>query len=46
MPISIADGTARPKWHVIYFLLAGFDLITIMISLSLNHSLVNHYYGK
>ena len=45
--ITIADDdrqrTARPKWHVVYFLLAGFDLITIMISLSLNHSLVTHY---
>ena len=32
-----------PKWHLIYFVLAGFDLVTILVSLYLNHRLVDIY---
>src|SRR5919198_3370725 len=28
---------ARPKWHHLYFLLAAFDLFTVVLSLVLNH---------
>jgi signal transduction histidine kinase len=33
----------RPRWHLIYFVLAGFDLLTISVSLFLNHRLVGIY---
>lgn len=33
----------RPRWHWIYFLLAGFDLLTISASLYLNHRIANIY---
>lgn len=29
----------KPRWHYLYFILAGFDLVTIVFSLYLNHSL-------
>src|ERR671933_1707605 len=28
---------ARPKWHHLYYLLAAFDLFTVVLSLVLNH---------
>src|ERR671939_87588 len=28
---------ARPKWHRLYYLLAAFDLFTVVLSLVLNH---------
>src|ERR671932_437843 len=28
---------ARPKWHRLYYLLAAFDLLTVVLSLVLNH---------
>lgn len=31
---------SRPKWHRLYFLLAIFDLVTILLSLYLNHRLL------
>lgn len=36
----------RPKWHLLYFVLAGFDLATVSISLYLNHRLVGMYTGS
>ena len=36
--------TARqPRWHLLYFVLAAFDLVTVSISLSLNHKLMDVY---
>src|SRR5262249_27845467 len=32
-----------PRWPLLYFALAGFDLLTIVISLSINHRLVAIY---
>lgn len=33
----------RPRWHLLYYVLAGFDLLTISISLYLNHRLAGIY---
>ena len=35
------DGT--PRWHLVYFALAGFDLLTILFSLTLTHNLMTMY---
>jgi PAS domain S-box-containing protein len=35
--------TARPKWHLLYYLLACFDLVTVSASLYLNHRIMNIY---
>ncbi len=35
------DGA--PRWHLVYFALAGFDLLTILISLALSHNLMTMY---
>ncbi|MGE3541011.1 MAG: response regulator [Candidatus Tectimicrobiota bacterium] len=32
-----------PRWHRLYFLLAAFDILTIILSLSLNHQLNSLY---
>ncbi len=45
---SVGSGTllpraARPKWHRIYFLLAGFDILTVVLSLYVNHQLSTLY---
>jgi two-component system NtrC family sensor kinase len=29
--------SARPRWHQLYYLLAAFDLVTVVLSLTLNH---------
>ena len=34
---------SRPRWHLLYYVLAGFDLLTISISLCLNHRLAGIY---
>jgi PAS domain S-box-containing protein len=34
------SATSRPRWHLLYFVLAAFDLLTIGVSLSLNHRLM------
>ncbi len=39
----IRPQTFVPRWHLIYFVLAGFDLVTISVSLYLNHRLVGIY---
>jgi signal transduction histidine kinase/CheY-like chemotaxis protein len=36
---------AAPKWHLIYFLLAAFDLLTVCVSLYLNHQIMDIYSG-
>jgi signal transduction histidine kinase/DNA-binding NarL/FixJ family response regulator len=33
----IVGRPARPKWHRLYYLLAAFDLFTVVLSLVLNH---------
>ena len=33
----------RPKWHLIYFVLAAFDLLTVSGSLYLNHEIMGIY---
>ncbi len=35
------DGA--PRWHLVYFLLAAFDLVTVLFSLSLTHNLMSIY---
>jgi PAS domain S-box-containing protein len=35
-----AAANSRPRWHLLYFVLAAFDLLTIGVSLSLNHRLM------
>lgn len=34
-----SSAEARPKWHLIYYILAGFDIIAISFSLYLNHQI-------
>jgi len=31
--------SARPKWHRLYYLLAGFDVLTVVLSLTLSHEI-------
>ena len=38
-----AKKISRPKWHLIYYLLAAFDLATISGSLFLNHEIMGVY---
>ncbi|MFN2492503.1 MAG: hypothetical protein ABR501_06430 [Pyrinomonadaceae bacterium] len=33
----------RPKWHLVYFLLAFFDVFTVCVSLLLNHQIMRIY---
>lgn len=33
----------QPKWHYVYYLLAGIDILTVVISLVMNHHLANEY---
>ncbi|MEQ1811108.1 MAG: ATP-binding protein [Terricaulis sp.] len=35
------DGV--PRWHLVYFALAAFDLITVLLSLALSHNLMSMY---
>jgi|CXWL01.1.fsa_nt_gi signal transduction histidine kinase/ActR/RegA family two-component response regulator len=30
-----------PRWHLVYFALAAFDLVTVLLSLTLTHNLMN-----
>ncbi|HRW51941.1 MAG TPA: ATP-binding protein [Phycisphaerae bacterium] len=32
-----------PRWHLLYFLLAGFDILTVSLSLSMTHALKSNY---
>ena len=47
-PTSQSEAHARgarrgPRWHLVYSLLAGFDLLTVSLGLYLNHRLVTTY---
>jgi hypothetical protein len=37
------NDMVRPKWHRLYFALAGFDVLTIGISLFLSHQVITNY---
>ena len=36
-------GRKRPRWHLIYLLLAAFDILTVSASLYLNHQLMSSF---
>ena len=36
----------QPKWHLIYFALAAFDLLAVASSLYLNHQIMGIYRGS
>ncbi len=38
--------TKRPRWHLIYYLLAAFDILTVSGSLYLNHQIMAIYSGS
>jgi signal transduction histidine kinase len=40
---SAPRPASRPRWHLLYFVLAAFDLLTISTSLYLNHQIMNLY---
>jgi hypothetical protein len=40
---GLARRLTRLKWHYIYFLLAGFDLLTVSAGLYLNHKIIRTY---
>ena len=45
--MSVAlKGEKRPKWHLIYYVLAAFDVITVSGSLYLNHQIMGIYSGS
>lgn len=37
------NENGAPRWHLVYFALAGFDLLTIVICLMLSHNLMSMY---
>ncbi len=37
---------ARPRWHLVYFALAGFDLLTVLLGLYLSHRVADIYTGS
>ncbi len=38
-----ASLVRRPRWHLIFFLLAGFDLLTVLLGLHLSHRITGIY---
>jgi PAS domain S-box-containing protein len=40
---NAAPRTTSPKWRYVYFLLAAFDLVTVLAGLSLNHRIMAIY---
>jgi diguanylate cyclase (GGDEF)-like protein/PAS domain S-box-containing protein len=36
----------RPRWHLVYFALAGFDLLTVLLGLYLGHRVADIYAGS
>jgi len=36
-------GRGAPRWHLVYLALAAFDLLTVLVSLSLSHNLMSMY---
>jgi len=43
VPVDGSRRSSRPKWHRLYYLLAAFDLITVVLSLGLNHQTRNTF---
>ncbi|NOS73540.1 MAG: response regulator [Methyloglobulus sp.] len=43
VPSSLEAKRATPKWYLVYFLLAAFDLLTVCVSLYLNHRITEIY---
>lgn len=43
MPINPSAKPKKPRWHLIYFLLAAFDIMTVGVSLTLNHQMMAIY---
>lgn len=37
------SGRGAPRWHLVYLALAAFDVLTVLISLSLSHNLMAMY---
>ncbi|TME39526.1 MAG: PAS domain S-box protein [Chloroflexi bacterium] len=46
VPVDGSRRSSRPKWHRLYYLLAAFDLITVVLSLGLNHQTRNTFAGS
>jgi signal transduction histidine kinase/CheY-like chemotaxis protein len=42
-PSALEGKRATPKWYLVYFLLAAFDLLTVCVSLYLNHLITEIY---
>ena len=38
-----ANKNTRPRWHLLYYVLAAFDVLTVSCSLYLNHSLMKSF---
>ncbi|MCY7324173.1 MAG: hypothetical protein LH660_20815, partial [Phormidesmis sp. CAN_BIN36] len=41
--LSLSSRRSKPRWHLVYYLLAVFDLLTVATSLYLNHRLMDSY---
>ena len=41
-----ANAKSRPRWHLIYYALAAFDLVTVSGSLYLSHEIMGIYSGS
>ena len=41
--LAHGEPRRRPRWHLVYYVLAAFDLVTIGFSLFLNHQIMNIY---
>jgi two-component system, NtrC family, sensor kinase len=42
-PALPVNRRSQPKWHLVYYLLAGFDVLTVTTSLLMNHRLMDIY---
>ena len=40
---KLPNRKGTPRWHLVYLALAAFDILTVLISLSLSHSLMETY---
>lgn len=43
---ATASQPRRPRWHLVYYLLAAFDIVTVSGSLYLNHQIMAIYSGS
>jgi len=41
-----SEQVKRPKWHIIYYALAAFDLLAVSSSLYLSHEIMGTYRGS